>query len=156
MEAWVKRLFGCAVALFFIGPRAMAGQEQMTNSGSWSGIIINSSCTPEQAFAEAAECTQKIEGGKLSLYDDTTREFFDLDPQDPAAGHLGDIVTVHATVDGKTLHVSKIELLTSIGLEVGQKAPAFLCRDQFGHEQSLDTLKGRNGTVLLFFRSADW
>jgi hypothetical protein len=44
----------------------------------------------------------------------------------------------------------------SIGLAVGQKAPAFGARDQFGRSQSTDTLKGTNGTVLLFFRSADW
>jgi len=43
-----------------------------------------------------------------------------------------------------------------IGLSVGQKAPAFAARDQFGNEQSNETLKGSNGTVLLFFRSADW
>ena len=28
--------------------------------------------------------------------------------------------------------------------------------DQFGHVQNLETLKGPKGTVLLFFRSADW
>jgi hypothetical protein len=44
----------------------------------------------------------------------------------------------------------------AIGLEAGQKAPAFASGDQFGHEQSNGTLKGVNGTVLLFFRSADW
>lgn len=44
----------------------------------------------------------------------------------------------------------------SIGIEVGQRAPAFALRDQSGHEQSNDTLKGSKGTVLLFFRSADW
>ncbi len=43
-----------------------------------------------------------------------------------------------------------------IGLGVGQKAPAFSGVDQFGHEQSTETLKGPKGTVLLFFRSADW
>lgn len=42
------------------------------------------------------------------------------------------------------------------GLEVGRKAPAFSSRDQFGHDQSNETLKGSDGTVLLFFRSADW
>lgn len=42
------------------------------------------------------------------------------------------------------------------GLDVGQKAPAFSSRDQFGHDQSNETLKGSDGTVLLFFRSADW
>lgn len=44
----------------------------------------------------------------------------------------------------------------SIGLQVGQRAPAFTSRDQFGHDQSIETLRGSNGTVLLFFRSADW
>ncbi len=43
-----------------------------------------------------------------------------------------------------------------IGLETGQQAPAFALTDQFGHEQSNQTLKGPKGTVLLFFRSADW
>lgn len=47
-------------------------------------------------------------------------------------------------------------VVASIGLSVGQKAPSFVAHDQFGHEQSNETLKGSNGTVLLFFRSADW
>lgn len=44
----------------------------------------------------------------------------------------------------------------SVGLEIGQQAPAFALTDQFGREQSNETLKGSKGTVLLFFRSADW
>jgi hypothetical protein len=44
----------------------------------------------------------------------------------------------------------------SVGLEIGQTAPAFVLPDQFGYIQSNETLKGSNGTVLLFFRSADW
>jgi len=43
-----------------------------------------------------------------------------------------------------------------IGLQIGNKAPAFTLRDQFDRGQSNETLKGSNGTVLLFFRSADW
>lgn len=43
-----------------------------------------------------------------------------------------------------------------IGLELGKKAPAFSLRDQFAREQTNESLKGPNGTVLLFFRSADW
>jgi hypothetical protein len=45
---------------------------------------------------------------------------------------------------------------TPVGLEIGQRVPAFKLPDQFGHEQSNETLRGSNGTVLLFFRSADW
>ena len=44
----------------------------------------------------------------------------------------------------------------TIGLDIGQPAPAFALTDQFGHEQSNQTLKGPKGTVILFFRSADW
>ena len=44
----------------------------------------------------------------------------------------------------------------SLGLEVGQQAPAFVLPDQFGHQRSNETLKGPKGTVLLFFPSADW
>ena len=44
----------------------------------------------------------------------------------------------------------------AVGLEISQQAPAFVLFDQFGHEQSNETLKGSKGTVLLFFRSADW
>ena len=46
--------------------------------------------------------------------------------------------------------------MESIGLSTGQKAPAFALPDQFGHEQSNETLRGSHGTVILFFRSADW
>jgi peroxiredoxin len=45
---------------------------------------------------------------------------------------------------------------SSIGLAVGSKIPTFRLRDQKGQEQSNETLKGTNGTILLFFRSADW
>jgi hypothetical protein len=44
----------------------------------------------------------------------------------------------------------------SVGLEIGQQGPAFALSDQFGHQQSNEALKGSKGTVLLFFRSADW
>ena len=142
---------------FFVSGLALARQSDNANSGSWSGVIINSNCSPDEAFAEAAKCTEKgVPGAKLSLYDDTTRQIFILDPKDPAVGHLGDSVTVGGTIEGNTLHVASLKMLTGIGLPVGRKAPAFTARDQFGQEQSLDTLKGPNGTVLLFFRSADW
>ena len=42
------------------------------------------------------------------------------------------------------------------GSNVGQKIPSFTARDQFGRLISSDQLKGAKGTVLLFFRSADW
>lgn len=38
----------------------------------------------------------------------------------------------------------------------GGKIPPFQARDQFGRNQTLDSLTGPQGLVLLFFRSADW
>ena len=38
----------------------------------------------------------------------------------------------------------------------GDPAPPFKALDQFGNEQTNKTVAGKNGTVLLFFRSADW
>jgi hypothetical protein len=157
VTAWAFRaLWGLTFALSFALSVPVSGQSDMHNSTSWSGIIINSGCTLDEAFAEAAKCTDKVPGGKLVFYDDTTRQIFDLDPQDKAIGHLGDGVTVAGTLEGNAIHVSSLELLTAIGLPVGQKAPAFSLADQFGHEQTLESLKGSHGTVLLFFRSADW
>jgi peroxiredoxin len=147
----------CALVLFSGATFVEAQQKNVTTLGSWSGVIINSNCSVDEAFAEAAKCTEKgAPGAKLSLYDDTLRLVLNLDPQDQAAGRLGDSVTVEGALDGDTIRVTSIKMLTGIGLAVGQKAPAFSARDQFGAQQTLETLKGPNGTVLLFFRSADW
>ena len=61
-----------------------------------------------------------------------------------------------APASGQENHSASDGVASSIGLEIGQRAPAFVLTDQFGHEQSNETLKGSKGTVLLFFRSADW
>jgi cytochrome oxidase Cu insertion factor (SCO1/SenC/PrrC family) len=58
--------------------------------------------------------------------------------------------------DGQENPPANQAVAPALGLEVGQQAPAFALSDQFGHEQSNETLKGSKGTVLLFFRSADW
>ena len=42
------------------------------------------------------------------------------------------------------------------GLEVGAEIPDFLAVDQNGKTLDFDALKGPNGAVLLFHRSADW
>lgn len=149
-----KRAFFCLLELSFT-VSLVAGQANKANSRSWSGTIVYSSCNADEAFAESRECTKAAPGAKLSLYDDTTRVMYELEPQELAAGHLGDSVTVHGALDDITIRATSIELM-SIGLTVGEKAPAFSARDQFGRTQTLDTLRGPKGTVLLFFRSADW
>ena len=42
------------------------------------------------------------------------------------------------------------------GVGVGQMIPAIEASDQNGHMQTFDSLKGKQGLLLLFSRSADW
>lgn len=145
------------IALFCVIGIGPAWEQNNVTPRFWSGIIINSGCTADEAFAESDKCYERRgSGGRLSLYDDTTRQIYDLDAQDQVSRYFGDSVTIEATLQGNTLQVGAIKKLTSIGLEVGERAPGFSARDQFGREQNLETVKGPKGTVLLFFRSADW
>ena len=41
-------------------------------------------------------------------------------------------------------------------LKTGDTIPELRGTDQFGKPQDFNSLKGANGLVLLFFRSADW
>jgi hypothetical protein len=142
-------LFGAAAC-------AAAWQDKV-NTGSWSGIIINGGCTADEAFAESEKCFERRgPQSRLALYDDTIRQVFDLDAQDQAEFYFGESVTVAGTPHNNAIQVSTIRKLTSIGLEPGQSAPGFSLRDQFGRLQGLNTLNGSKGTILLFFRSADW
>jgi hypothetical protein len=153
------RFFLPLAALICMASLALAGQNNAGNSGtkpgSWSGVLVSSSCNADEAFAESPECTKDVPGAKLALYDDTNRAMYGLEPQEKVAAHLGETVTVRGTLEDDTIQVASVELM-SMGLAVGQKAPAFSVHDQFGRVQTLDSLKGANGTVLLFFRSADW
>ena len=149
----MKRVGVYLAGFFLVTPIVTAAQNSATKT--WSGVLVSSSCNADEAFAESPECTKSVPGAKLALYDDTNRMMYGLEPQEAVAVRLGETVTVRGSLDEDTIHITSIDLL-SIGLAVGQKAPVFSIRDQFGRAQTLDTLKGSNGTVLLFFRSADW
>jgi hypothetical protein len=152
-------LLFCSTA-FGAVPSALARQNTLIQNdvakpGAWSGILVSSACNADEAFNESPECTKSVPGAKFALYDDTNRVMYGLEPQEEVTAHLGEAVTVRGTLDDDTIQLASIRLM-SIGLTVGEKAPAFSARDQFGRVQTLDTLNGANGTVLLFFRSADW
>lgn len=151
----MKRMAIYLAAVLCAGTLGATAQTNTGSSKSWSGIIVYSSCNADEAFNESPECFREAAGAMLALYDDTNRVMYSLEPQEKIVSHLGETVTVRGTLDEDTIRVISIEPL-SVGLAVGQKAPAFSARDQLGRAQSLDTLKGPNGTVLLFFRSADW
>ncbi|HUS05093.1 MAG TPA: hypothetical protein VMZ52_02270 [Bryobacteraceae bacterium] len=43
-----------------------------------------------------------------------------------------------------------------VGPAIGSKIPAFSAADQNGTVQTLDSIKGPKGAMLVFYRSADW
>lgn len=45
---------------------------------------------------------------------------------------------------------------TKSGPEAGQPVPAFSASDQQGRTQTLQSIMGTKGAMLVFFRSADW
>ena len=153
-QSLAKQLF-LSLAILSLASITAAGQSNNPKTSSWSGILVSSCCNADEAFAESPECAKDVPGAKLALYDDTNRVMYGLEPQVSVIAHLGDTVTVRGALNADTIQVASVALM-SIGLATGQKAPAFSARDQFGRVQTLDTLKGANGTVLLFFRSADW
>jgi hypothetical protein len=49
-----------------------------------------------------------------------------------------------------------ISLAQQPGPAVGERIPAFQATDQSGQVQTLETVRGPKGALLVFFRSADW
>ena len=46
--------------------------------------------------------------------------------------------------------------LSKLGPQVGQQVPAFSLKDQTGKIQTLQSIMGPKGAMLVFLRSADW
>ena len=46
--------------------------------------------------------------------------------------------------------------LSKLGPQVGQRVPGFSLKDQSGNVQTLQSVMGPKGAMLVFFRSADW
>ena len=50
---------------------------------------------------------------------------------------------------------SKIDV-SKLGPQVGERVPDFSLRDQTGRTQTLQSIMGPKGSMLVFVRSADW
>jgi hypothetical protein len=46
--------------------------------------------------------------------------------------------------------------LSALGPQVGERVPDFSLQDQNGQVQTLQSIMGPNGAMLVFVRSADW
>ena len=49
-----------------------------------------------------------------------------------------------------------LTLALAAELTTGAKAPGFALADQNGQTRTLESLMGRKGLMLVFYRSADW
>src|SRR5271166_3495596 len=116
MKIFVACLLGISLTTTF----AATAQNRPTTSGSWSGVVVSSACNADEAFDESPECMLDVPGAKLSLYDDTNRVMYALEPQKTVTAHLGDTVTVRGTMGGDSIKVVSIEPM-AIGLAVGNK-----------------------------------
>ena len=46
--------------------------------------------------------------------------------------------------------------VSKLGPQIGQRVPDFSLRDQAGKTWTRRSIMGRNGAMLVFYRSADW
>jgi hypothetical protein len=46
--------------------------------------------------------------------------------------------------------------VSKLGPQVGDRVPDFSLKDQNGRTQTLQSIMGRRGVMLVFLRSADW
>ncbi len=46
--------------------------------------------------------------------------------------------------------------VSKLGPQVGERVPDFALKDQAGQTQTLQTIMGPKGAMLVFIRSADW
>jgi hypothetical protein len=46
--------------------------------------------------------------------------------------------------------------IAALGPQVGAEIPRFAALDQFGRRQTLESIVGAQGAMVVFYRSADW
>ena len=64
-------------------------------------------------------------------------------------------VALHAQQSTTLSTASKIDV-SKLGPQVGEHVPDFSLRDQHGRTQTLRSIMGPTGAMLVFVRSADW
>jgi peroxiredoxin len=60
--------------------------------------------------------------------------------------------TLHLDAQGTRARID----VSKLGPQVGQRVPDFTLVDQSGKEQTLQSIMGPRGAMLVFLRSADW
>jgi len=62
------------------------------------------------------------------------------------------LLALHLDAQGTRARID----VSALGPQAGERVPDFQLSDQFGRAQTLRTIMGRRGAMLVFIRSADW
>ncbi len=67
-------------------------------------------------------------------------------------------VTVTIMMLGATIEAQERDPIdvSALGPQIGERVPDFSLPDQHGRIQTLESIMGENGAMILFHRSADW
>ena len=65
---------------------------------------------------------------------------------------LAALIAWPAQTDGQRARID----VSKLGPQVGERVPDFQLVDQTGKPQTLQSIMGRRGAMLVFVRSADW
>ena len=66
------------------------------------------------------------------------------------AGGVWSMIAPMSAQERETIDVA------SLGPQVGEQIPAFALPDQHGRVQTLESIVGEQGAMIVFHRSADW
>jgi hypothetical protein len=110
-----KRAMLVTAAFLFAGVGFAAPKAATTTTKSWSGYITDSKCATNAKMRTDEACVKKcVAGGeKLVLYDTYNKKVYQLDPQTDVEAHASHHVRVYGTLDGDTIHVTHVRMLTA-------------------------------------------
>lgn len=111
----LKRMMLVTAAFLFAGVGFAAPKAATTTTKSWSGYITDAKCATNAKMRTDEACVKKcVAGGeKLVLYDTSTKKVYQLDPQSDVEAHASHHVRVYGTLDGDTIHVTRVRMLAS-------------------------------------------
>lgn len=69
--------------------------------------------------------------------------------------HIRSLVTTAVFAAALQAQSAQVDV-TRLGPQVGARVADFSLQDQNGQKRSLESVAGPKGTMLVFFRSADW
>ena len=153
----VKLSLALLGALLFVSNLAMAQENSSGNSGSWSGVIINSGCTVDEAFAEAREVHRSKRREQSWFYTTIRSGRFTTSIRRRKPPVIWETALRSGALSKATRSMlPRSKLSPRLGSPWDRRRPHFLLATSSARNKRSKALKGAHGTVLLFFRSADW